>query len=116
MNKYIFILPFLFLLNPLSRASENCEIDYLSFCSNQDPRIHNMCPQILGHHLKATCVVTKTQSQTIQLNCSNELKNVCKVSESDDFLSKYVCLTNPEKWENFSKDCLQSLVKGNPHH
>jgi hypothetical protein len=75
-----------------------------------------MCPQVLGDHLKATCVVTKTQMQTILTQCSSEIKDVCRVAKSDEFLSQYVCLTNPENWEKLSKNCLESLVKGNPHH
>lgn len=115
MKKIFFILFFLSAI-PLTGAAESCEIDYLEFCSNQDPRIHNMCPEILGHHLKATCVVTKTQSQTIRLKCSKELSDICRVAAGDDFISQYVCLTNPEKWEKFAPGCLKSLVKGNPHH
>ena len=114
--KKLFFLFFFLSLSPLTGATEACEIDYLKFCSNQDPRISNMCPEILGHHLKKTCVVTKTQAQSIRLNCASELSDVCRVAVGDDFLSQYICLTNPEKWENFKPDCLKSLVKGNPHH
>ncbi len=101
---------------PFAGATETCEIDYLKFCSNQDPRILNMCPEILGHHLKKTCVVTRTQAQSIRLKCARELTDVCRVADGDDFLNQYVCLTNPEKWEKFKPECLKSLVKGNPHH
>ena len=114
--KTIFFILFFLSLTPLAGASEACEIDYFKFCSFQDPRIHNMCPQVLGHHLKETCVVTKTQKQTILTQCSSEIKDVCRAAVSDEFLSQYVCLTNPENWEKLSKNCLESLVKGNPHH
>lgn len=75
-----------------------------------------MCPQVLGHHLKKTCVVTSDQAKVIRSTCSKELKDICRVSKGEEFLSQYVCLTNPEKWEKFSEECLKSLVKGNPHH
>lgn len=75
-----------------------------------------MCPEVLHHDLKKTCVVTDAQAKTIRTQCSMELKDICRVAEGDDFLSQYICLTNPEKWEKFSKGCLSSLVKGNPHH
>ena len=114
--KTIFFILFFLSLTPFAVASESCKIDYLKFCSFQDPRIPNMCPQVLGHHLKATCVVTKTQMQTILTQCSSELKDVCRVAVSDEFLSQYVCLTNPENWKKLSKNCLESLVIDNPHH
>lgn len=75
-----------------------------------------MCPAVLGHHLKSTCVVTKTQETTIKTKCSVELKDICRVSDGEDFLSQYICLTNPDKWGSFKGECLKSLVKGNPHH
>lgn len=115
MKKLFFILFFLSVI-PCASAAETCEIDYLKFCEHQDPRIPNMCPQFLGHHLKSTCVVTKAQAQTIRSKCSGELKDICRVSDGDDFLGQYICLTNPEKWEKFNSECLKSLVKGNPHH
>jgi len=114
--KTIFVILFFLSVIPFTQANEACEIDYLNFCSFQDPRIHNMCPEILGDHLKATCVVTKAQKQAIRSECSTELKDVCRVAKNDDFLSQYVCLTNPENWKKFSESCLKSLVKGNPHH
>jgi hypothetical protein len=116
MKKIFLILFFLSAFPFFAQASEACEVDYLNFCSFQDPRIHNMCPEILGDHLKATCIVTKTQKKVILSECSNALKQVCRVAKGDDFLSQYVCLTNPENWGKFSETCLKSLVKGNPHH
>ena len=97
-------------------AAENCKLDYYQFCMNQDPRILNMCPPIIGEHLKETCVVTLTQAKVIDKECASELKNICQVSKGDDFMSNYICLTNPEKWNEFKPSCLQSLVKGNSHH
>lgn len=97
-------------------SAVTCEIDYLKFCEHQDPRIPNMCPQVLGHHLKETCVVTKEQSSVIRKTCAKEMVEICRSSDADDFLTRYICLTNPEKWERFSPECLKSLVKGNPHH
>lgn len=114
--KTLFTILFFLSSITLAGANESCHIDYLKFCSSQDPRIHNMCPEVLGHHLKATCVVTNTQMEAIRSTCATELKEVCRVAVGDDFLNQYVCLTNPENWEKMSKSCLQSLVKGNPHH
>jgi hypothetical protein len=115
MKKLFFILFSLHII-PLTFATEPCEIDYLKFCEHQDPRIPNMCPEVLGHHLKGTCVITKSQTDTVRSKCSKELKDICRLATGEEFLSQYVCLTNPEKWEKFSSECLKSLVKGNPHH
>ena len=115
MKTIFFLLLFLSSL-PLAMASEPCAIDYLKFCEHQDPRIPNMCPQILGHHLKKTCVVTSAQESKIRKSCATELKDICRVSDGEEFLSQYICLTSPDKWAKFSGDCLKSLVKGNPHH
>lgn len=97
-------------------ANPACEIDYLNFCEHQDPRIPNMCPQVLGHHLKKTCVVTKEQAKAITGECKRELREICRTASGDDFLVQYVCLTNPEKWDKFTDVCLKSLVKDKPHH
>ena len=97
-------------------ANESCEIDYYNFCLNQDPRIQNMCPEIIGQHLQKTCVVTKAQAKKIQSACAQELTTICKVSSGDSFLTNYICLTNPEGWDKMKPDCLVSLVRGNPHH
>ncbi len=114
--KILFLL--LFFLSSLTAvaASESCSIDYLEFCERQDPRIPNMCPQILGQHLKSTCVVPVSQEKAIQKSCAKELKEICRVSAGEDFIGQYICLTNPEKWEQFNSACLKSLVKDNPHH
>ena len=113
--KKIFLFVIFLSTISLTFASVNCEIDYLKFCEHQDPRIPNMCPKLLGHHLKKTCVVTKSQAETIRRKCSKELKDICRIAAGDEFLSQYVCLTNPEKWEKFNTDCLGSLVKGDHH-
>ena len=97
-------------------AAEPCALDYLKFCEHQDPRVPNMCPQVLGVHLQKTCVVTEAQAAVIEKSCASEIKEICRSSTGDEFLLRYVCLTNPEKWEKFKPECLQSLVKGNPHH
>lgn len=114
--KILFLL--LFFLSSLSAfaRAESCSIDYLQFCERQDPRIPNMCPSLLGHHLKSTCVVTKAQGKIIRGKCKRELSDICRVSDGEDFISQHICLTNPEKWEKFSGECLKSLVKDNPHH
>jgi hypothetical protein len=114
--KRLFLILFFLSSLPLAFAAETCEIDYQKFCDQQDPRIPNMCPEVIGYHLKKTCVVTKTQGEVIRKACSKELKEICRVAQGEEFLSQYICLTNPEKWESFSNGCLQSLVKGNPHH
>jgi hypothetical protein len=113
----LFIYIFLLLLVSLeSFANEKCEIDYLKFCEHQDSRIPNMCPHNLGDGLKKTCVVSWKRAKSIQKICARELKAACRGFIHGDFLSQYICLTNPEKWNTFSDDCLKSLVKGNPHH
>jgi len=99
-----------------SFSAEGCALDYLKFCEHQDPRVPNMCPPVLGVHLQKTCVVTAAQAAVIDKSCGRELKDICRSAAGDEFLARYVCLTNPEKWESFSPECLQSLVKGNPHH
>lgn len=114
--KKIFITFLCFISFSTAFASEVCEIDYHNFCLNQDPRIQNMCPEIIGYHLKKTCVVTKAQAKKIQSACAQELNTICKVASGDSFLTNYICLTNPESWDKMNPDCLMSLVKGNPHH
>jgi hypothetical protein len=114
--KIIFLLLFFLSSIPAVLANETCTIDYLQFCERQDPRIPNMCPQLLGHHLKSTCVVTSSQKKVILSTCARELRDICRVATGEDFLGQYICLTNPEKWESFSGDCLKALVKNDPHH
>lgn len=113
--KKLFLL--LFFLSSFSVvAATECEVDQLKFCERQDPRIPKMCPEVLGQHLTKTCVVTKAQRELMEKSCAKEIKDICRSSSGEEFLSKYICLTNPDKWSTFSDGCLSAMVKDNPHH
>ena len=86
----------------------NCSVGYYDFCVGAGKNYPNMCPKDL-ESIKEMCLISDSAKISILKNCKDEILSHCGKSKKGSFNETYFCVTNPIKWDFFSKSCLDSL-------